>query len=64
MFVGGRVLFGAHRKVFIPTKMLKSRLLSKQGKLLMDFHDSSKRSLENSVHKEGGGERTRTHTFR
>jgi hypothetical protein len=37
MFVGGRVLFVAHRKVFIPTKMLKLRLLSKQGKLLMDL---------------------------
>jgi hypothetical protein len=37
MFVGGRVLFGAHKKVYIPTKMLKFRLLSKQGKLLMDL---------------------------
>jgi hypothetical protein len=37
MFVGGRVLFGVHRKIFIPTKMLKLRLLSKQGKLLMDL---------------------------
>jgi hypothetical protein len=37
MFVGGRILFGAHRKVFIPTNMLKLRILSKHGKLLMDL---------------------------
>jgi hypothetical protein len=37
MFVGGRVLFGTHRKVSIPSKMLKLRLLSKQGKLLIDL---------------------------
>jgi hypothetical protein len=37
MFVGGRVLFGAHRKVFIPSKMLKSRLLSRQGNVFMDL---------------------------